>query len=129
MPDFSLITGSFQPVGIGIESWSDPETPPGTLAPFARPTRINPSQGIQHLRYSARVDAVLTFEFITDAGSTTFAVLGWLAEAPGPFPWPIVTESASPTSVTFQPQRIGHHTLVVRHELGGELVIHIDVEG
>lgn len=117
MPDFSVVTSS----NVSLAAWTDPPTD-------ARPTRINAALGIQHLRYSSKFGVPITFDFATDAGSTTFAVTAWLAEAPGIFPWPSVGVSSAPTSVTFTPLRAGHHTLVVRHDLGGSVVIHIDIE-
>lgn len=117
MPDFSvsLVDGAEPTV------WLDPPT-------AQRPTRINPTPGHPHLRYVATLPAIQVF-LVDDTGSFFFATTAWLAEAPGAqSTWPVATTSPSPASVQFIPKEAGHHVLVIRHDEGGSIIMHFDVE-
>jgi len=111
--------------GVTVEAWLDPAT-------GARPSRLNPEARIEHRRFVGATLTPIVAVFTRTDGSTDYdtpAFTAWLAEAPGPAAhWPTVAADGAGNRQGFTPTRAGHYTLVVRHENGGSIAVHFDVQ-
>jgi hypothetical protein len=119
MPDIELS----EVEGVVVTPWFDPAT-------SERPSRINPNQWHEHRRFLGEIHRNIAAVFVRVDGSTDYddpPFSAWLAEAPGPnYHWPTVISDGN--RQRFVPRLAGHYTLVVRHDGGGSITIHFDVE-
>jgi hypothetical protein len=133
MPDFDAHFAS----GVSLAAWKDPPRPEGrSTGAGGAPPRTNPIAGHPASYLRASLGATVTVEAIVGgvAGPPDAALQGHLftthfAELPI-WPPPLIKNAAGQTSrSTFTPYAVGHHLVVLRHDGGGAVALHFEVEG